>query len=261
MRHFRLQGRTAIVTGAGRGIGRGIAIRLAQDGADVVINDINSSDVDSVVKEVQSFGRKSLGIVADVTKADEVYAMVDEVVDEFGQLDVMVANVGIAQVKPALELTEEDWDKIFAVNVKSVFLCDQAAAKHMVEEGSGKIINCACIAGHNGFPLLSHYSSAKFAVRGFTQALAKELRPFGVQVNAYCPGIVGTSMWDLVDEEMGKHLNLPKGEILKKYSEPVTPGRVDAPEDVAAFVAYLASEDSDSMTGQSVMIDGGIIMS
>lgn len=151
MRHFRLQGRTAIVTGAGRGIGRGIAIRLAQDGADVVVNDINASDVDSVVKEIQGFGRKSLGIVADVTKADEVYEMVDEVVDEFGQLDVMVANVGMAQVKSALELTEEDWDNIFSVNAKSVFLCDQAAAKHMVEEGSGKIINCACITGHAGF--------------------------------------------------------------------------------------------------------------
>lgn len=260
MRHFRLQGKTAIVTGAGRGIGRGIAIRLALDGADVVINDINAKDVDSVVKEVQGYGRKSLGIVADVTKAKEVYAMVDKVVDEFGQLDVMVANAGIAQVKPVLDLTEEDWDNIFAVNAKGVFLCDQAAAKHMVEEKSGKIINCACIAGHAGFALLSHYSATKFAVRGFTQALAKELRPFGIQVNAYCPGIVGTAMWDHIDEEMGKHRNLPKGEMLKKYSELISADCVETPDDVAAFVAYLASEDSDYMTGQSVMIDGGIIM-
>jgi meso-butanediol dehydrogenase/(S,S)-butanediol dehydrogenase/diacetyl reductase len=260
MRHFRLQGKTALVTGAGLGIGRGIALRLAQDGADVVINDINSSDVDSVVKEVRGLGRKSLGIVADVTKRDEVYAMVDKVVDEFGQLDVMVANAGIAQVKPALDLTEEDWDSLFAVNAKGVFFCDQAAAKHMVEEKSGKIINCACIAGHSGFALLSHYSATKFAVRGFTQALAKELRPFGIQVNAYCPGIVGTAMWDLVDEEMGKQRNLPKGETLKKYSEIISAGCVETPDDVAAFVAYLASEDSDYMTGQSVMIDGGIIM-
>lgn len=260
MRHFRLQGKTALVTGAGSGIGRGIAIRLALDGADVVVNDIDSRAVDSVVKEVQGFGRKSLGIVADVTNRDEVYAMVDEVVDEFGQLDVMVANAGIAQVKPALELTEEDWDHLFAVNAKGVFFCDQAAAKHMVEEKSGKIINCACIAGHSGFALLSHYSATKFAVRGFTQALAKELKPFGIQVNAYCPGIVGTAMGDLVDEEMGKSHNLPKGETLKRHSEFTSSGGVQTPEDVAAFVAYLASEDSDCMTGQSVMVDGGIIM-
>lgn len=260
MRYFRLMGKTAIVTGAGRGIGRGIAIRLALDGADVAVSDINASDVDRVVEEVRAAGRQSLGIVADVTKGNEVSAMVDKVVDEFGKLDVMVANAGIAQVKQALELTEEDWDNIFAVNAKGVFWCDQAAAKHMVQQKSGKIINCAGVAGHTGLALLSHYSATKFAVRGFTQALAKELGPFGIQVNAYCPGIVGTAMADHIDEEMGKHLNLPKGETLKKYSELITAGRVETPDDVAAFVAYLASEDSDFMTGQSVMIDGGIIM-
>jgi meso-butanediol dehydrogenase/(S,S)-butanediol dehydrogenase/diacetyl reductase len=257
---MKLKGKVAIVTGGGRGIGRGIALRLAQDGADIVVNDVNSGNIDSVVKEVQALGRKSLGIVADVSKGKEVYAMVDKVVAEFGKLDIMVANAGIAQVKRALELTEEDWDNVFAVNAKGVFLCDQAAAKQMVQQKSGKIINCASIAGHAGFALLSHYSATKFAVRGFTQALAKELGPFGIQVNAYCPGIVGTAMWDLIDEEMGKYLGLPKGETLKKYSELITLGRVQTPDDVAAFVSYLASQDADYMTGQSVMIDGGIIM-
>lgn len=257
---MKLLGKVAIVTGAGRGIGRGIALRLAKDGADVVINDVNTADVDSVVKEIRAMGRKSQGIVADVTKGKEVYAMVDQVVAEFGTLDIMVANAGIAQVKRAIELTEEDWDKVFAVNAKGVFLCDQAAAKHMMKQKRGKIINCSSIAGHAGFALLSHYSATKFAVRGFTQALAKELGPFGIQVNAYCPGIVGTAMWDLIDEEMGKYLDLPRGETLKKYSELITVGRVETPDDVAAFVSYLASQDADYMTGQSVMIDGGIIM-
>jgi len=257
---MKLQGKVAIVTGSGRGIGRGIALRLAQDGADVVINDINQADVDGVVKEVQALGRKSLGVIADVSKGKEVTAMVDRVVAEFGGLDIMVANAGIAQVKQAIQLTEDDWDNVFAVNAKGVFLCDQAAAKHMMTRKKGKIINCSSIAGHAGFALLSHYSATKFAVRGFTQALAKELGPFGIQVNAYCPGIVGTAMWDVIDEEMGKYLNLPKGETLKKYSELITLGRVETPDDVAAFVSYLASADADYMTGQSIMIDGGIIM-
>lgn len=260
MRHFRLMGRTAIVTGAGHGIGRSIAMRLALDGADVAVSDINSSEIDSLVEEIQALGRSSLGIVADVTKGSEVSAMVDKVVDEFGKLDVMVANTETTQVKQALELTEEDWDNIFTFNAKSVFLCDQAAAKHMVQQKSGKIINCASIAGHVGFALMSHYCATKFAVRGFTQALAKELGPFGIQVNAYCPGIVGSDKLEHLDEEMGKYFNRPRGEVLKKYSEYISAGRFETPDDVAAFVAYLASEDSDYMTGQSIMIDGGIVM-
>jgi len=254
-------GRVAIVTGAGRGIGKGIALRLAKDGLDVVVNDINSENVKQVAKEIEALGRKSMAIVADVTKENEVYDMVDQVVGEFGKLDVMVANAGIAQVKQVIELTVEDWDKVFAVNCRGVFLCDQAAAKQMIKQKSGKIINCASIAAYSGFSLLAHYSATKFAVRGFTQALAKELGPFGITVNAYCPGIVGTDMWDLIDEKMGPYLGLPKGEVLKEYSKLITMGRVQTPDDVACFVSYLASPDSDYMTGQSVMIDGGIVMS
>ena len=201
---MRLMGKVAIVTGAGRGIGRGIALRLAQEGANVVVNDINPQLVNSVVEEIQIMGHRSMGIVADVSNVDKVNGMVDEVVTEFGKLDIMVANAGIAQVKQATEITVEDWDKIFSVNAKGVFLCDQAAAKQMIKQKGGKIINCASIAGHSGFSLLSHYSATKFAVIGFTQALAKELGPHGITVNAYCPGIAGTDMWDLIDEKMGE---------------------------------------------------------
>lgn len=258
---MKLKGKVTIVTGAGRGIGRGIALRLAQDGADVVVNDINKENVNKVVKEIEGLGRKALGIVADVSNGAAVYAMVEQTVAEFGQLDIMVANAGIAQVKQAIEITEEDWDKVFAVNAKGVFLCDQAAAKQMIKQKKGKIINCASIAGHSGFSLLSHYSATKFAVVGFTQALAKELGPHGITVNAYCPGIVGTDMWDLIDEKMGPYLGLPKGETLKKYSELITLGRVETPEDVACLVSYLASSDADYMTGQAINICGGIVMS
>lgn len=258
---MKLKGKVAIVTGAGRGIGRGIALRLAQDGAEVVVNDINSETVNKVVKEIEALGRKALAIVADVSNGAAVYAMVEQAVAEFGKLDIMVANAGVAQVKQAIEITEEDWDRIFAVNAKGIFLCDQAAAKQMIKQKNGKIINCASIAGHSGFSLLSHYSATKFAVVGFTQALAKELGPYGINVNAYCPGIVGTDMWDLIDEKMGIYLGLPKGETLKKYSELITLGRVETPEDVACLVSYLASADADYVTGQSINICGGIIMS
>ncbi|MCO1600593.1 acetoin reductase [Desulfosporosinus nitroreducens] len=258
---MKLKGKVAIITGAGRGIGRGIALRLAQDGADVVVNDINSETVNKVVKEIEALGRKAIAIVADVSNGTAVYAMVEQAVAEFGKLDIMVANAGIAQVKQAIEITEEDWDRIFSVNAKGIFLCDQAAAKQMIKQKSGKIINCASIAGHSGFSLLSSYSATKFAVVGFTQALAKELGPFGINVNAYCPGIVGTDMWDLIDEKMGIYLDLPKGETLKKYTELITLGRVETPEDVACLVSYLASDDANYMTGQSINICGGIIMS
>lgn len=252
--------RTAIVTGAGRGIGRGIALRLAKDGLDVVVSDINAENVKKVAQEIEALGRKSLAIVADVSKEADVYGMVDQAVGQFGKLDVMVSNAGIANIKWAIEMSAAEWDQIFAVNCRGTFLCDQAAAKQMIKQKGGKIINCASIAAHAGFSLLSAYSATKFAVRGFTQALAKELGPYGITVNAYCPGIVGTDMWELIDEKMGPYLNLGKGEVLKEYTKLITMGRVQTPEDVANFVSYLASPDSDYMTGQSVMIDGGIVM-
>lgn len=252
--------RTAIVTGAGRGIGRGIALRLAKDGLDVIVNDINPETCKRVSQEIEALGRRSLAIMADVSKEGDVYDLVGQVVEKFGRLDVMVANAGIANIKQVIEMSATEWDQIFAVNCRGVFLCDQAAAKQMIKQKNGKIINCASIAAHAGFNLLAAYSATKFAVRGFTQALAKELGPHGITVNAYCPGIVGTDMWDLIDEKMGPYLNMRKGEVLKEYSKLITLGRVQTPDDVACFVSYLASPDSDYMTGQSIMIDGGIVM-
>lgn len=256
--------RVALVTGAARGIGRGIALRLAQDGLDVAVNDLESmrGELDGLAEEIRRSGRCSVAIVADVSRADEVESMVQRLASELGKLDVMVANAGIAQVKPLLEITPEEFDRLMAVNLRGLFLCYQAAARQMIRQGTGgKIIGAASIAGHKGFALLGHYSASKFAVRGLTQAAAQEWAEHGITVNAYCPGIVGTAMWDLIDEQLGGYLGLEKGEALKQYSELITLGRVEEPEDVAAFVSYLASKDSDYMTGQSVMIDGGIIFS
>lgn len=256
--------RVALVTGAARGIGRGIAVRLATDELDVAVNDLeaNGDELEEVAEEIRAAGRRTAVVFADVSDADEVEGMVRRVADELGSLDVMVANAGIAQVAPLLDITPEDFDGLMAINLRGVFLCYQAAARQMIrQESGGKIIGAASIAAHKGFAMLGHYSASKWAVRGLTQAAAQEWAEYGITVNAYCPGIVGTAMWDLIDEKLAEHMGLQKGEALKQYSELIALGRVEEPEDVAAFVSYLASKDSDYMTGQSVMIDGGIIFS
>lgn len=174
----------------------------------------------------------------------------------------MVANAGIAQVKSLLEMTEADIRKIFDVNVIGVFNCYQAAAKQMIKQDSGgKLIGAASIAGLKAGAMLAHYSASKFAVRGFTQGFALELAPYKINVNAYAPGIVDTPMWGLLDEKLGKTVEgYQKGDSLKLYSKNIALGRTSVPEDVAKCVSYLAGPDSDYMTGQTLVIDGGIIL-
>lgn len=252
---------TALVTGAGRGIGRAIALRLATDGHAVAVNDVNADAAEAVAKEIGSAGGRAVAVPADVTDRDAVFAMVERTAAELGSVDVMVNNAGIAQVKTLLELTPDDLRTIFDVNVFGVVYGMQAAAERMIaQDTGGKIINAASIAGHAGFDFLGHYSATKFAVRALTQAGAKELARHRITVNAYCPGIVGTDMWDLIDSKLGPYLGNERGETLKQYTELITLKRVQTPEDVAGFVSYLASRDADYMTGQSVMIDGGIVM-
>jgi len=251
--------KVALVTGAGRGIGRAIALRLAKDGFAVAVNDLAQTDADQVTAELSETCH-ALGIAADVSKAEQVQQMIAKVVAEFGRLDVMVNNAGIAHVGPLLELTEAELDKIFAVNVKSTLWCAQAAAKQMIQQGGGKIINAGSLAAHAGFPLMGAYCTTKFSVKALTQVLAKELAAYGITVNAYCPGIVGTGMWDLIDEKMSQITGQPIGATVEKAKEMIALGRIETPEDVASFVSYLASDDANYMTGQTVLIDGGVLM-
>jgi meso-butanediol dehydrogenase/(S,S)-butanediol dehydrogenase/diacetyl reductase len=257
----RQDGRVALVTGAGRGIGRAIALRLADDGLDVAVNDIaaNRSGLDEVVALIRAKGRRSAGLIADVSSEGEVGDMVQGVVNELGALNVMVSNAGIAQVVSLLDLSVDDWDHMMAVNLRGMFLCYKTAAQQMIRQGGGgKIIGAASIVAHRPFALLGHYSASKWGVRGLTQAAAMEWAKHNITVNAYCPGIVGTAMWDLIDEKLSEEEGIQRGGALRKYAESIHLGRVSVPEDVAKFVSYLASPDSDYMTGQSVMIDGGI---
>ncbi len=249
--------KVAIVTGAGRGIGEAISIRLAKEGVDIVVCDIDFNNAQKTAEEIKAIGRQSLVIRTDVSKSSDVEKMVNLAMEKFGRIDILVNNAGIVIVKPIVELEEEEWDKVIDVDLKGIFLCSKAVAKVMINQKSGKIINISSDSGKTGYALFAHYNAAKFGVIGFTQGLAKELAPYKINVNAVCPGIVGTKMWDYVDEQLGRRWGLPKGEALKMHIKQIPLGRLETPQDVAGIVAFLASPDADYMTGQAMNVTGG----
>jgi meso-butanediol dehydrogenase/(S,S)-butanediol dehydrogenase/diacetyl reductase len=198
-----IAGKVALVTGAGQGIGRGIALRLAKDGADIAIVDVNADKLAVVAKEIEALGRKATTFVADVSDRAQVHAAVDHAEKALGGFDIMVNNAGIAQVQMIVDITPEEFERILRINVEGTLWGIQAAAKKFKAlRRKGKIISASSIAGHDGFALLGAYSATKFAVRALTQAAAKELASDGITVNAYCPGVVGTDMWVEIDKRM-----------------------------------------------------------
>ena len=249
-----------LVTGAGQGIGRAIALRLANDGHDVALVDLNEDKIAGVADEVRGTGSKATTFVADVSDRDQVFAAVEHTHEALGGFDVIVNNAGIAQVAPLDDVRPEDVAKIWAVNVDGVLWGIQAAAAKFKALGQkGKIINASSIAGHDGFAMLGVYSATKFAVRALTQAAAKEYAAEGITVNAYCPGVVGTDMWVTIDKRFAELTGAAEGETYDKFVGGIALGRAQTPEDVAAFVSYLAGPDSDYMTGQAPLIDGGLV--
>ncbi len=255
-----ISGKVALVTGAGQGIGRGIALRLAKDGADIALVDLKADKLEGVAKEVQALGRKATTFLADVSDRAQVAAAVDHAEKALGGFDIMVNNAGIAQVNALASVTPEEFERIYRINVGGVLWGVQAAAAKFKALGvKGKIVNACSIAGHEGYAMLGVYSSTKFAVRALTQAAAKEFASAGIKVNAYCPGVVGTDMWVEIDERFAAETGAAKGETYKKFVEGIALGRAETPDDVASLVSYLAGPDSDYMTGQSVLIDGGMV--
>lgn len=255
-----IDNKVALVTGAGQGIGRGIALRLAKEGASLMLVDMNAANLEAVAKEVQALGRKVATFVADISQRDQVYAAIDHAEEALGGFDIIVNNAGIAQVQPLADVTPEEVDRIMRINVQGTLWGIQAAAKKFIDrQQKGKIINACSIAGHDGFAMLGVYSATKFAVRALTQTAAKEYASRGITVNAYCPGIVGTGMWEEIDRRFSDITGAPQGETYKKYVEGIALGRAETPEDVAGLVAYLAGPDSDYVTGQAILIDGGLV--
>jgi meso-butanediol dehydrogenase/(S,S)-butanediol dehydrogenase/diacetyl reductase len=255
-----LEGKVAVITGAARGIGQGIALRLAEEGVNLALLDLSAEQLDSVRSELEPFGVKVTTYVANISNRDEVYAAIEHVVSTLGTLDVMINNAGISQVKPIAEVVPEDLDRILNINIGGVTWGIQAAAaKFKLLNKRGKIINASSIAGHDGFAMLGIYSATKFAVRALTQVAAKEYASAGITVNAYCPGVVGTDMWVEMDERFSEITGTAKGETYKKYVDGIALGRAQTPADVAALVAFLASDDADYITGQSILTDGGLV--
>jgi len=256
--------KSAVVTGAAQGIGKAIALRLAQDGFDICVNDLegNSSMVEDVVNEIKALGRNAVPAYADVSKLPQVEAMVETSVNSLGPLNVFVANAGIAQVKWTMDSTEADLQRLFEVNFYGVVYSDQAAARQFIKQGSGgKIINAASIVSFRPFLMVPIYCATKAAVRSLTQSLAMELAKENITVNAYAPGVVDSSMWETIDEGMRAINGLPKGENFKSTKNSITLGRTSVPEDVAKMVSFLASPDSDYVTGQTMLVDGGMAFS
>lgn len=254
--------RVALVTGAGTGIGRAIALQLASDGMDVAINDLHASSAELVAEEVRQHGRRAISVCGDVRSKERVEEMVAETVSSLGSLDVMVANAGINIIKPFTDFTEADLQRIFEINVFGIFYCIQAAAAQMIRQGrGGKIINAASAGGKRGYELLGAYSATKFATVSITQTAALEFARHGITVNSYCPGAVDTDMWELIDETIGRINNVAKGQTMKERTARIPLGRMAVPEDIAKLVSFLASDKSDYMTGQSLVIDGGVILS
>lgn len=257
-----MNNKVALVTGAGQGIGEAIALRLVKDGFSVAIVDFDINSAKKVADKINQAGGKALAIRADVADRDQVFAAVEQASKELGGFDVIVNNAGIAPSTPIESITPEIVDKVYNVNVKGVIWGMQAAIKAFKHwNHGGKIINASSQAGHVGNPELAVYSSSKFAVRGLTQTAARDLAPLGITVNAYCPGIVKTPMWDKIDREISEAAGKPLGYGTQEFAKRITLGRLSEADDVAACVSFLAGEDSNYMTGQSLLIDGGMVFS
>lgn len=253
-----LENKVAIVTGAGSGMGKATAVSLAQAGASVMISDINLENAKAVAQELKSAGLSAEAIHTDVSKEKDAIALVDTTIQRFGTLDILVNSAGVSRSLPFVEIDEQEWDRVFNINVKGVYLCCRAAVPHMMQKKYGKIVNFASIAGKEAFPTFVHYSASKFAVMGITQGLAKELASFNINVNAVCPGVIRTNLWEELLDQMSEQQGITREEAFQEFTKDIPLRRPQTPEDIANLVTYLSSDISMNMTGQGINICGGM---
>jgi len=244
-----LNKKVALVTGAGGGIGRAVVIMLAKEGADIIVNDINSNSAGQTAEMVHSIGSEALVSCANIVVRTEVELMFDEINKKFGRLDILVNNAGVTRDNFLAKMTEDEWDQVMAVNLKGVFNCTQLAVKMMIEQSAGKIVNLSSASGQMGNIGQVNYAASKAGIIGITKTLAKELAKFNINVNAVAPGFINTPMTSKVPEKVR---NMTKSNIpLRRFGEP---------EDVAKVVKFLVTDDSDYITGQIISCNGGLYM-
>lgn len=248
---MNLQNKVAIVTGAGRGIGRAIALELAKHGADCVIGDIDTENAEKVVGELRAIQRKALSVKADVSNQEDVESMIGRCLAEFGKIDILINNAGISSPLTLLETSLEEWNRQIDINLKSVFFCCKAVFPTMMSQRGGKIVNIASIAGKRGGGIMgrSAYAAAKGGVIAFTKAVAREGGAYGINVNAITPGLTSTDM-------TAKFVGEARQSVVKN----IPLGRVGLPEDIARATVFLASEYADFITGEIMDVDGGFMM-
>lgn len=247
---MQLAGKTALVTGASRGIGRSIALLLAERGADVVINYAgNTEAAEKTVADIEALGRKAMMIKTDVADTEACKAMIDKVVEEFGKIDILVNNAGITRDTLLMRMSEDDWDAVLNTNLKSVFNCTKAAVKYMMKQRSGRIVNISSVVGAMGNAGQANYAAAKAGIMGFTKSVAKETAKRGITVNAIAPGFIATDMTAVLPEK-----------VVSNLQAAIPMGRLGEPEDIAKAAAFLVSDDAAYITGQTLHVNGGMLM-
>jgi meso-butanediol dehydrogenase / (S,S)-butanediol dehydrogenase / diacetyl reductase len=258
----RLQNRVVFVTGGAQGLGEGIALRLAEEGASVVIADINGAKAQSVVDGLVREGRQAMAVPLDVAERKQMRDAVRKTVERFGRLDVMFNNAGFNRPLPFMDVDEDNFNSIMRVNAFGVLVGTQEAARQMMAQGNGgKIVNTASIAGRQGYAEFAPYCASKASVISLTQAAAREFAKHKITVNAFAPGVVVTPLWDGLEQDMiDKGVIKHKGEFIESFSSSILLGFPSKPRDLAGIAAFLASADSDYITGQVIMSDGGMVL-
>jgi meso-butanediol dehydrogenase / (S,S)-butanediol dehydrogenase / diacetyl reductase len=256
----RFTDKVVLITGAGRGIGRSMALRFAQEGANIVAADLEPALAESTAGAINEVGRQCLWLKVDVTQQSDIQRMVTQTVERFKRIDVLCNNAGVLRFQDMFDITEADWDFVLDVNTKGAFFVMQAVAREMVKRRSGKIVNTASISGKQPEPSFLHYGVSKAGVIHMTKSAAAVLAPYNINVNAVCPGTTVTDMSLMATAGRAKLMGVSLQEAIKTREAQIPIGRRNQPEDIAAMAAFLASPDADQITGQAFNVDGGLVM-